>query len=509
LDYFEKLRKNDDTEEIIAKNNVIAAFQALYYIEEKLLAAGQSLADQLLESEEYVQWKSDHMEELTKIAREKLWQAELKYDCEEESEKAEEAESTLNEAQLNVYNAVLEMVEAAEVNDFKESSMIFLDAPGGTGKTYLIHGLCSTLRSRKKVVVPVASTGIAAQLLPGGRTAHSKFKIPIPIRKTCSMSGHVDDPLGVLFRKTSLIIVDEATMLHRDAYEAVDQSLQDIKRRSKVAFGGIPVLFCGDFRQTLPVVKHEGRIGTMEASLERSHLWEEIRVMHLTENMRVKFRMLETSSDVKQLQEYNDFLLRVGDNLEETYVLRGPDVIKLPESIVSKANTDEDFIDEIFPDIVENFKKSSYLGERSILTPLNKYVNRINKTVLDRCPGIEKIYYSADTITEDNPDLKFAMQVEYLNTLCPTGLPPHALHLKVGAPVMLIRNLGGHEGACNGAKLIVTRIEENSVWTIFANGTYKGESLTLMRIPLCPSESSGVSLDSVTISDSPFFCDDN
>ena len=41
--------------------------------------------------------------------------------------------------------------------------------------------------------------------------------------------------------------------------------------------------------------------------------------MHLTENMRVKFRMLEESANVKQ--EYNDFLLRVGDNLEDIYIV--------------------------------------------------------------------------------------------------------------------------------------------------------------------------------------------
>ena len=109
-----------------------------------------------------------------------------------------------------------------------------------------------------KIVVPVASSGIAAQLLPGGKTAHSRFKIPIPIRKTCPISGHKNDPFGELFRRTDLIIVDEASMLHREAFEAIDRTLQDITHNEGVAFGGIPVLFSGDFRQSLPVVRNGG-----------------------------------------------------------------------------------------------------------------------------------------------------------------------------------------------------------------------------------------------------------
>ena len=73
---------------------------------------------------------------------------------------------------------------------FRGANMIFADAPGGTGKTHTIPAICSTLRGDGKIVVTTASSGIAAQMLPGGKTCHSKFKIPIPIRETCDISGH-------------------------------------------------------------------------------------------------------------------------------------------------------------------------------------------------------------------------------------------------------------------------------------------------------------------------------
>jgi hypothetical protein len=57
----------------------------------------------------------------------------------------------------------------------------FVDGPGGTGKTYLYKVLLATIRSQKKIVVATASSGVAASIMPGGRTAHSRFKIPLSI----------------------------------------------------------------------------------------------------------------------------------------------------------------------------------------------------------------------------------------------------------------------------------------------------------------------------------------
>ena len=60
-------------------------------------------------------------------------------------------------------------------------SFYFVYGHGGCGKTFIWNGLSSAIRSRGKIVLNVASSGIASLLLPGGRTAHSKFSIPIII----------------------------------------------------------------------------------------------------------------------------------------------------------------------------------------------------------------------------------------------------------------------------------------------------------------------------------------
>ncbi|PKY57229.1 hypothetical protein RhiirA4_283232, partial [Rhizophagus irregularis] len=66
----------------------------------------------------------------------------------------------------------------------------FIDGPAGTGKTFLYNTLLATIRLHGDIAIAVASSGIAALLLSGGRTAHSRFKIPLKIDEfsTCNIS---------------------------------------------------------------------------------------------------------------------------------------------------------------------------------------------------------------------------------------------------------------------------------------------------------------------------------
>ena len=57
--------------------------------------------------------------------------------------------------------------------------MIFLDAPGGTGMTFVINLILAKIREQSKIAVAAASSGIAATLLHGARTAHSTLKLPL------------------------------------------------------------------------------------------------------------------------------------------------------------------------------------------------------------------------------------------------------------------------------------------------------------------------------------------
>src|SRR5437588_12724915 len=155
----------------------------------------------------------------------------------------------------------------------RTGEIFFLHGPGGTGKTYLYNTLCYKLRSEGNIILCVASSGIAALLLKGGRTAHSCFKIPIPCHEEsiCNISKNSD--LAELMRRTDLVIWDEAPMQHKYNMEAVDRSLRDILNTSDKAFDGLTFVFGGDFKQILPVIIKGGRAQTVGASVRRSRLW--------------------------------------------------------------------------------------------------------------------------------------------------------------------------------------------------------------------------------------------
>nr|XP_043619865.1 uncharacterized protein LOC122591678 [Erigeron canadensis] len=112
--------------------------------------------------------------------------------------------------------------------DKNEGGVFFVYGYGGTGKTFLWKTLRAAVRSRGDIVLNVASSGIASLLLEGGRTTHSRFIIPIHIveNSVCSIDPQSD--LAGLIKETKLIIWDEAPMIHKHCFEALDRSMRDI-----------------------------------------------------------------------------------------------------------------------------------------------------------------------------------------------------------------------------------------------------------------------------------------
>jgi len=102
-------------------------------------------------------------------------------------------------------------------------------------------------------------------------------------------------------------------------------------------------------------------------------------------------------------------------------------------------------------------------------------------------PNQEREYLSADTISKciDAPnDAQVLYPVEYLNTLNSNNFPPHRLLLKVGVPIMLLRNLNQSLGLCNGTRLIVTQLGDNVIEAIIITGTHTGHKTYIPRINL-------------------------
>ncbi|KAK8921420.1 hypothetical protein KSP39_PZI020910 [Platanthera zijinensis] len=125
------------------------------------------------------------------------------------------------------------------------------------------------------------------------------------------------------------------------------------------------------------------------------------------------------------------------------------------------------------------------MRDRAILTPLNEHVNMLNDITVLQLPGEEVIYYSYDSVSDDASNF---YQPEFLNTLTPGNLPPHKLKLKVGAPIMLLRNIDPKFGLCNGTRLLCRRFAKNVIEAEILTGHFEGNSVFLPRIPLNTAE---------------------
>ncbi|XP_064080628.1 ATP-dependent DNA helicase PIF1-like [Macrobrachium nipponense] len=124
-------------------------------------------------------------------------------------------------------------------------------------------------------------------LLHNGRTLHSRFKIPINItpESTCQVSDQ--HASAQLFRMTDLIIIDEVSQGDKLLFECLDRSLRNIRKNQEL-FGGIYVLFVGDWKQILPVVKRGSRAQIVNANLKTSYIWKSVTELKLSLNMRVR-----------------------------------------------------------------------------------------------------------------------------------------------------------------------------------------------------------------------------
>ena len=139
------------------------------------------------------------------------YERELSYNRDSEINSANDNIRLMNQDQLSVFNEFTDIIERYEMGLTNDTNLIFLDAPGGTGKTYVINTILSCVRGQGKIAIATATSGVASTLLTGGRTVHSTFKVPIDTHltdfPTCKIKKQSNT--AFLIRQTSVVIVDE------------------------------------------------------------------------------------------------------------------------------------------------------------------------------------------------------------------------------------------------------------------------------------------------------------
>ncbi|XP_028777507.1 uncharacterized protein LOC114734111 [Neltuma alba] len=391
---------------------------------------------------------------------------ELNYDRDALSLESRRLICLLNLDQRKVFDIVMSALNSLH------GAFFFVYGFGGTGKTFLWNALTSTIRSRGDIVLTVASSGIAATLLPSGRTAHSRFAIPLQVNEDSVCNIKQNSPLANLLQVTKLIIWDEAPMVQRYCIEAFDRTLKDIMHFDH-PFGGKCVVMGGDFRQILPVIPKGSRADIINACICSSYLWDYCTIFQLTVNMRLQSS--SSGEDRTRTQKFCQWLLDVGDGKlgmphDETAEIEIPSELLISEY--------DDPIGAIvlstYADLLENLNDNSYFNDRAILAPTIDAMNRINEYMCSILPGEFVDFYSCDSICKSSQDgdcIEDMYTTEFLNTINCSGMPMHKLTLKIGTPIMLLRNIDQASGLCNGTRLRVTQLGKSIIEAVTLNGS--------------------------------------
>ncbi|KAF7808150.1 ATP-dependent DNA helicase PIF1 [Senna tora] len=296
--------------------------------------------------------------------------------------------SPLTSEQKNIYDTIM-----AAVNDAKPG-LFFVNGFGGSGKTYIWNTLTSAIRSNGDIVLAVASSGIASQLIPGGRTAHSRFAIPLNI----------------------------------------------------------------DGNSTCQIVQGSDLGNRVEEN--------------------------------ESIARFAEWILKIGDGIIRNIINDEEHEIDIDDDILI-GNVDDpirSIVDNTYSNFLDNFHMHDYFRDRAILSPTLDDVAKVNDFMLSLLPGEEHTYLSSDTMCNQQPTSEIAevYTTEFLNTILGSGLPYQELKLKVGAPIMLLRNIDRSMGLYNGTRLILTRMYDHVIEASIMSGKFAGEKIGLHPLESIP-----------------------
>ena len=296
---------------------------------------------------------------------------ELEYDADALRQEAASSVERMNVDQRHAFDSIMSSITNSRENGV--GSFYFIDAPGGTGKTFLAKAILSHVRSQKKIAIAMASSGIASLLLPGGRTVHSRLKVPIKLDDASVCNVTPRSQVAELIRQTEIILWDEAPMAHRNMLEAINRTFKDIMGNDSI-FGGKVMVCMGDFRQTLPIIRRASKAVVVRATFKSSKLWENVTCFKLTINERI----LRLGAS----PHFSNWLLKMGNGeLQGMQNIYGEPLIEIPREMLIMDDNDNpserltDLIKWCYPNIVTNYTNRLWMQGRAILTTKNSTVD--------------------------------------------------------------------------------------------------------------------------------------
>jgi ATP-dependent DNA helicase PIF1 len=206
-------------------------------------------------------------------------------------------------------------------------------------------------------------------------------------------------------------------------------------------------------------------------------------------------RVLQTELSEDQrnaIHEFSSWLLDIGDGKVGEPDEQDPQdaawvTIPPQYQIKNDENGIERLIDFIYDKRTLKEPMAELLQEKAIVCPKNDTADAINERILSEIEGETTTYISLDEaipVGKDGASTEMLYPPEYLNTFRFPGLPPNKLQLKIGVPIMMLRNINLGGGLCNGTRMIVKNLYSKLIEAEIITGTRIGEKVYIPRIPL-------------------------
>lgn len=373
----------------------------------------------------------------------------------------DDAKQKMNRRQKKVFETVEKMLKG----DTAGKNCLYLNGAAGTGKSFVFRAIYHLAISMSKKVTSMAFMGIAATVLPKGRTVHNVFGLPFKLFADSQSTIDLGSKQAEELRQTDIFLWDEAPSAPRYALEIADRKLREIMQNDK-AFGGKCLMLTGDFAQTLPIKEGGTRSEIVDLAICSSRkLWNNFAVYRLKKNMRAGPGEKEFANQLRDIGTGT-----ANDDSEN---------VTLPAAVVTRKS----LASKVFKKCFRN-KDYDTVAQRAILAMLNSRVDEINDEVLGLLDGDAKEYTSIDEALDNSNELA----TEVLNSFQAAGLPAHSLRLKVNSTIILMRNLNVQQGLCNGTRMRVIEIGHHVVRCTIVTGDLAGEEVYVPRITLNEQE---------------------
>ena len=203
----------------------------------------------------------------------------------------------------------------------------------------------------------------------------------------------------------------------------------------------------------------------MKATINYSKLWKHCKVLKFTENMRLKSHTLMQSQT--EIKEFADWILHIGDGDMDLNEL-GRATIEIPQDILI-LNVEQPLlhlVEFVYPGYIQNLNSDGFFDDGAILCPTTECVDQVHDFILILIPGEEVTYLSSDSPCQSDQQENAQAEcftTEFLNDIKCSGIPNHIVKLKVGVPIMLLRNIDQANGLCNETRLKVIHLGKNVI----------------------------------------------